>query len=132
MAQIVRQARRVDQVRVTPECGPEFAPDLRALQRVGEPGAREVSAPTSTTWVLAASLRNADECSTLARSRMNGPRWCAAGGTLVRLGCPARGGVGVVARGVAHLLSLPPTVSRRAARPASSLATGTRKGEQDT
>jgi len=31
-----------------------------------------------------------------------------------------------------HLLSLPPVVSITAARPASSRATGTRNGEQDT
>ena len=36
------------------------------------------------------------------------------------------------ARVLPHLLSLPPAVSSTTARPASSRATGTRNGEQDT
>src|SRR5262249_58708802 len=43
VSQAVGQARGVHQVRVTPELGPELPPDLRALQRVGEPGPREVA-----------------------------------------------------------------------------------------
>jgi len=49
---------------------------------------------------------------------------------LGRLGREPDRRVAVVASG--HLLSLPPVVSRTTARPASSLATGTRNGEQDT
>src|SRR5215475_3573624 len=81
VSQVVGQARGVHQVRVTPELGPELPPDLRALQRVGEPGPGKSPAPISTTWVFAASLRSAEECSTRARSRTKGLRRCSAGGS---------------------------------------------------
>jgi hypothetical protein len=45
VAQVVRQARRVHQVGVAAERGAEFPADLRALQRMGQPGAREIAGP---------------------------------------------------------------------------------------
>src|SRR5258708_14816609 len=65
-------------------------------------------------------------------------------GALDRLGLEPRRRVPVVPGGPAgagfapafaasgHLLSLPPASSKATARPASSLATGTRNGEQET
>ena len=86
--------------------------------------------PTSTTCVFAASLRSAELCSTRALSRWNALRsWLlarlagsAANRSVARPSYPADG----------HLLSLPPVSSSATARPASSLATGTRNGEQET
>jgi len=45
VAEVVREARRVHQVGVAAERGAEFPADLRALQRMGQPGAREVAGP---------------------------------------------------------------------------------------
>jgi len=45
--EVVRQARDLDEVGVAAERGPELAPDLGALQGVGEPGAQEVALPRS-------------------------------------------------------------------------------------
>jgi len=45
VAEVVRQARRVHQVGVAAERRAEFPADLRALQRMGQPGAREVAGP---------------------------------------------------------------------------------------
>ena len=87
--------------------------------------------PTSTTCVFAASLRSAELCSTLALSRWNGLRsWLRArlaGSAANRsVACPS------YAASAGHLLSLPPVSSSATARPASSRATGTRNGEQET
>ena len=45
VAEIVRQAGRVDQVGVAAEDRAEVAADLRDLERVGEPGPREIGRP---------------------------------------------------------------------------------------
>ena len=45
VAEVVREAGRLDQVGVAAERLAELAADLRALQRVGQPGAREVALP---------------------------------------------------------------------------------------
>ena len=45
MAEVVREARGVDQVGVGAQRDRELAADLRALQRVGQPGPREVALP---------------------------------------------------------------------------------------
>ena len=45
VAEVVRQAGGLDQVGVAAERLAELAADLRALQRVGQPGAREVALP---------------------------------------------------------------------------------------
>src|SRR5215472_6403250 len=133
VSQVVGQACGVHQVRVTPELGPELPPDLRALQRVGEPGPREVAR---------AHLDHLGLCGEPAqRGGVQHPGPVADEGPaavfrrrvlLPWLGCPARGRGGAVARARAHRVSLTPAVSRSAARLASSRATGTLKGEQDT
>ena len=98
------QAGRVHQVRVTPEFGAELPPDLRALQRVGEPGPREVTRrrprPPASWRRACAARRSAAPGPGRGRRARGGVRRR----VLVRLGRPARGGVGVVARGArAHL-----------------------------
>ena len=45
VAEVVRKACRVDQVGIAAEGRAELAADLRALQRVGEPCAREIGPP---------------------------------------------------------------------------------------
>jgi hypothetical protein len=45
VAEVVRQARRVHQVGVAAEGRAQLPADLRALQRMGQPGAREVTGP---------------------------------------------------------------------------------------
>ena len=131
MPQVVGQARGVHQVGITAEGLAQLPPDLRALQRVGEPGAREVARPDLD------DLRLGGEAPQRGGMQHPGPvpheRPPLEGlRPLRRLGHPAGGRVGVVARVLPHLLSLPPAFSSTTARPASSLATGTRNGEQDT
>ena len=70
----MRQAGGVHQVGIAAEARAELAADLRALERVGQPGAREVAGAGPTTCVFAASLRSAELCSTRARSRWNSVR----------------------------------------------------------
>ena len=85
-------------------------------------------APTDTTCVLAASLRSAELCSTRARSRSNVPRPLVLGASATQRCLAAASYPRSVV--TVQRLSLPP--DSMAARPASSLATGTRNGEQDT
>ena len=73
VAEVVRQAGGVHHVGVAAEPRAHLPADLGDLQRVGQPGAQEVvGCRRVCTWVLAASRRNAAECSTRARSRWNG------------------------------------------------------------
>jgi hypothetical protein len=132
--QIVCQAGGVDQVRIAAEGRAELTPDLRALQRVGEPGAREVVRAHFDDLRLGGQAPQGRRVQHPGPVTYERPPLVARRGLcpLRRLGHPAVGRVGVVARMPAHLLSLPPAVSSTTARPASSLATGTRNGEQDT
>ena len=77
----MRQARGVDQVGIAAERSAEFAADLRAFERMGQPGPREVAGPALTTCVFAASLRSAELCRTRARSRWNSVRPARLGGS---------------------------------------------------
>ena len=74
MAEVVREAGRVDDVGVTAQGGAELATDLGDLERVGQPVAHEVVVTGSRTWVLAASRRRAEECTTRALSRAKSSR----------------------------------------------------------
>ena len=69
MPEVVGEPRHLDDVRVAAEGVTEFPRDLGDLEGVREPGAREVRLPATITWVLAASRRSADECSTRAIAR---------------------------------------------------------------
>jgi len=128
MAEVMGQAGGVDQVRVTAEGSAEFPADLSALQRVRQPGAREVGLPDGDDLRLRgepAQCGAVQHASAVALER-------AAARTLVRLGDEPGGIPAAVPAPAAHLLSLPPVSASATARPASSLATGTRNGEQDT
>ena len=129
--EVVGQARGVDQVGIAPEHGPELAPDLRAFQGVGQPGPREIARADLDHLRLGrqpAQRRAVQHPGAVPLER-------AAPGVaspLGRLSYPPGRRVSVVAAPARHRLSLPPAVSATAARPASSRATGTRNGEQET
>src|SRR5712692_9655274 len=129
MPQIMCQASRIDQIGITPECPAELSPDLRALQRVGKPGPRKVARPHLDDLRLRGKTaqRGAVQHTGAVPLERTAP---GAARALGRLGRPPRRRVAVVA--CCHLLSLAPAASSTAARPASSRATGTRNGEQDT
>ena len=146
MAQVVREAGGVHKVGIAAEGGAELAADLGAFQRVGEPGAREVPG------VHGDHLRLRGQPAQRRAVQHPGPVPLegAAAAALGRLFHPALDGGRAVPEIVvtcrastapspavaglpsAHRLSLPPSAVSTAARPASSRATGTRNGEQDT
>src|ERR1017187_9945688 len=132
--QILSQTGGVDQIRIAAERRAELAADLRALQRVGEPGPREITRADLHHLRLGrqpAQGRGMQDPGPIPLERP-APDGAWRAGPVGWLGPPAGRGVRVVARACRHLLSLPPADSRTTARPASSRATGTRNGEQDT
>ncbi len=132
MTKVVREASRIDEVRVAAERRTEFAADLRAFQRVRQPGAREVARADGDDLRLCrqpSQGRTVQYPGAVPHERA-APGPASAMGTLGRLIRPPSHGLAVITSG--HLLSLPPVVSMTAARPASRRATGTRNGEQDT
>jgi len=98
MADVVGQAGGVDQVGVAAESRAELAADLRALQRVGEPGPWEVRRPGPDHLRLRrqAAQRGAVQDARAVALEGRAP------GALGRLGRPALG----VARTVRHSLSV--------------------------
>ena len=107
----------------------KLAADLRTLKRVGEPGTREIARVDLDHLGLG---REPAQRGTVQHARTV-PLEGGTPGPFARLGGPSRGGPGVVtgqAPLFAQRLSLPAVTM--AARPASSRATGTRNGEQDT
>ena len=127
--QIMCEAGRIDEVGITAERRPELTPYLSALQRVGEPGPREVARAHLDDLGLGGKAAQRGTVQYAGAVPLEGTAPGAAR-ALGRLGCPPRRRVIVVAG--CHLLSLAPVASSTAARPASSRATGTRNGEQDT
>ncbi len=138
VAEVVGQARGIDQVRVTAQGRAEFPADLRALQRVGQPGAREIGLADLDYLGLGRQPPQRRAVQHPGPVPLERAAFLAAH-PLTRLGRQPPGRVLAVPGPVVldqvklgHLLSLPPTASSATARPASSRATGTRNGEQDT
>ena len=124
MADVVREAGRIDQIGVAAQLATQLPADLRAFERVSQPGAREVGRACRDDLGLGrqpAQRGAVQHAGTV-------PLEVAAPGPLGWLGHPAGRGAFVVL--APHLLSEPPPAS--AARPASRRAIGTRNGEQDT
>src|SRR5215469_17635995 len=134
MPEVVREARRVDEVSVAADGRTQLASYLRALERVRQPSTRKVARAHGDHLGLGGQTpqgRAVQHPGAVPYKRS------APGAILVlwRLPGPPSRGQGVVAAVVGdgrHLLSLPPDACITAALPASSRATGTRKGEQDT
>src|ERR1700729_143399 len=103
-----------------------------------QPGPREIAGADRDNLSLGSqpSQRRAMQYPGAVPHKGTAPGPVSPAGALRRLRHPARRGQAIVAAelggGVGHLLSLPPVVSSTAARPASSRATGTRNGEQET
>jgi hypothetical protein len=98
MADVVGQAGGVDQVGVAAEGGAKLAADLRALQRVGEPGPREVRRPGPDHLRLRRQPAQRGAVQDARAVALEGR----APGALGRLGRPALG----VTRTVRHSLSV--------------------------
>ena len=128
VADVVRQAGSVHQVWVAADFLAEFAPDLRAFQRVGEPGPREVGLPGRDDLGLRRQPAQPGAVQHAGPVSLE----VTAPGPLGWFGHPAGRGAFVVTlrHPYLYLLSEPPAAS--AARPASRRAIGTRNGEQDT
>ena len=112
------------EVGVTTDLPSELPPDLRAFQRVRQPGPGKVRRPGR--YHLSLGGQPAQPCAVQDAGAV--PLEVAAPGPLGRFRHPADRGAFVVPR--RHLVSEPPEAS--AARPASRRAIGTRNGEQDT
>jgi hypothetical protein len=149
----MRQAGGIYQVGIAAESAAELASDLRAFQRVRQPGAREVGLTDLDDLSLG---REPAQRGTVQHPGAVPLERTAPGAVraLRRLGGEPRGRMTVVAARAAgnvtgaaavhggracrpvlaggHRLSLPPVSSSATARPASSRATGTRNGEQET
>ena len=96
MPQVMREAGRVHQVGIAAECRPELAPDLGAFQRVGQPGAREVTRAHLYYLRLGGqpAQRGAVQHAGAVPFEGTAP---GAARALGRLGCPPRRRVAVVA-----------------------------------
>src|SRR5260221_9418364 len=153
------QAGRVDQFWIAAKRSPYLPADLRALQRVRQPRAREVGLPDLDHLRLGGQPAQRGAVQDPGPVPLERAAFTALGtlGGLGREPCrrvpvidgtrgpacagfaPAFAACGPACAGFApafaacgHLLSLPPESSSATARPASSLATGTRNGEQET
>ena len=125
VAEVVREAGGVDHVGVGAEPAGELPADLGALQRVGQPGARNP---------VLGLLVDLDHLG-LGRRAGAAPPNAAPEPGRARTGCgspasPSR--LSNPALAADQRVSLPAERSSTVARPASSRATGTRNGEQDT
>ncbi len=129
VAEIVRQAGGIDDVRIGAEPAGDLPADLGALQRMGQPGARNavfgllVDPDHLGLGRQPAQRRRMQHASPVALVRTARGR-----SRFGRLGDPAF----AVRTVCGQRVSLPDECSRMLARPASRRATGTRNGEQET
>ena len=135
VAQVMSQTGRLDQVGVTSQRLPQLTTDLGTLQRVRQPSARKVALPGNDDLRLGREPAQSRTVQNAGAVALEGDRLeLFAGSTTIRatssssyarrgtlLRAPIDGG---------QRLSLPSTDN--AARPASSRAIGTRKGEHET
>src|SRR5690348_16973045 len=137
------QAGAVNKVSIAAERGAELPADLSALQRMRQPRARKVSLadlddlrlggqPAQRGAVQHPSAVPLKGSPLLARDVLGRLSREPRRRVPVVSGGPALAGLAPAFAASGHLLSLPPASSSATARPASSLATGTRNGEQET